>query len=101
MASRNTTAEESDLQPGSTPVADVKPVSAETQPAGIDPAQQVTYLEGIRREYSQYVATGEIMWGTARAFNAGDPVPASHPGLDQWVADGLVEATAKSGGGKK
>jgi hypothetical protein len=96
MASKNTDGPE--LEPGSTPVADVKPVTAQTDPTAIDPAQQSAYLDGIRKEYSQYVATSEIFWGTARAFNAGDPVPASHPGLEQWQADGLVEATGGAKG---
>ena len=46
-------------------------------------------------EYGQYVATASIDVGVARAFNAGDAVPAStvkaHP---EWVSGKLV---AKAG----
>lgn len=104
MAQRNTADSTQDgpaLEPGSTPVADVKPVSAETQPTGVDHDQQVSYLQAIRDEYSQYVATSEIPWGNARAFNPGDPVPASHPGLEQFLADGVVEATGAAKKGKR
>jgi hypothetical protein len=42
-------------------------------------------------EYGQFVATGVIDIGVARAFNAGDAVPAStvkaHP---EWVSGKLV-----------
>ncbi len=36
------------------------------------------YLAAQRAEWGQYVAAGPIDIGTARAFNEGDPVPASH-----------------------
>jgi hypothetical protein len=32
----------------------------------------------VDKEWGQYVATGPIDIGSARAFNEGDPVPASH-----------------------
>jgi hypothetical protein len=37
------------------------------------------------KEYSQFVAKETIFIGGARAFNVGDPVPASH------VANGVVD----------
>lgn len=42
------------------------------------------YREAQVAEWSQYVAAEPIFIGGARAFNAGDPVPASH------VKDGVV-----------
>lgn len=39
------------------------------------------------KEYGQYVATSTIYVGTARAFNVGDPVPASH------VSNGVVDTS--------
>lgn len=39
------------------------------------------------KEYGVYVATEAINFGTARAFNVGDPVPTSH------VERGLVTAS--------
>jgi hypothetical protein len=46
------------------------------------------YLEAQRAEWGQYVATEAIDVDGVRAFNAGDPVPASH------VAREVVPATA-------
>lgn len=42
------------------------------------------YREAQVAEWSQYVAAEPIFIGGARAFNPGDPVPASH------VKDGVV-----------
>ncbi len=40
---------------------------------------QLTDFEAAQaKEYGQYVAAETIFIGGARAFNAGDPVPASH-----------------------
>lgn len=36
------------------------------------------YLKAQKAEWGTYVATEPIDIGGARAFNAGDPVPASH-----------------------
>lgn len=61
-----------------------------TQPAAPDEVQQL--LAEQSKEYGQYVAVEPINIGNARAFNPGDPVPASH------VARGVVpeSAVAKS-----
>lgn len=42
------------------------------------PEAHEEHREAQAREYSQYVATAVIEIGGARAFNIGDPVPASH-----------------------
>lgn len=42
------------------------------------------YLTAQQAEWGQYVAKEAIDLGGARAFNAGDPVPATH------VKDGIV-----------
>jgi hypothetical protein len=44
-----------------------------TQPVSVE-----EYAATLAKEYGQYVATEAIDIGGARAFNAGDPVPASH-----------------------
>lgn len=44
------------------------------------------YLEAQRAEWGAYVATVPIDINGGRAFNVGDPVPASH------VASGVVSA---------
>jgi hypothetical protein len=45
-------------------------------------------------EYGQYVATQPIDIGFARAFNPGDPVPASTVAANpEWVDDKLVAKT--------
>ena len=43
------------------------------------------FREAVGAEYGQYVATVAIDINGARAFNVGDPVPASH------VAGGIVD----------
>lgn len=42
------------------------------------PATAEELREAQAKEYSQYVALGPIDINGARAFNEGDPVPASH-----------------------
>jgi len=49
----------------------------------------------IAAEYGTYTAAGPIFIDGARAFNAGDPVPASH--VDRGVVPaGLVHKIAKA-----
>lgn len=46
-------------------------------------------------EYDQYVAIEAITVGNARAFNPGDPVPASTVKANpEWVEDKLVAKTS-------
>lgn len=56
-----------------------------TQPAAPDEVQAL--LAEQQKEYGSYVAVEAIDLGGARAFNVGDPVPASH------VARGVVAKT--------
>ena len=57
------------------------------------------YAESVRKEYSTYVATQAIDINGARAFNVGDPVPASHvTGDNPSVAESQVaKVTTKAG----
>ncbi len=48
-------------------------------------------------EYGQYVAAGPIYIGGARAFNEGDPVPASHVERGVVEADQVSKPTTKAG----
>lgn len=50
------------------------------------PATAEQHAAAIAKEYGQYVAREPIFIDGARAFNAGDPVPASH------VTRGVVNA---------
>jgi hypothetical protein len=45
-------------------------------------------------EYSQFVAVAAIDYGGARAFNIGDPVPASNVALHGYLDAGLVHSTS-------
>jgi hypothetical protein len=49
-------------------------------------------------EYSTYVATGPIDFGNARAYNAGDPVPASNVERYGYVEQGLVARASEWAG---
>lgn len=47
-------------------------------------------------EYGTYVATKTIEIGGARAFNVGDPVPASHVERGVVDADAVAKTTTKA-----
>jgi hypothetical protein len=50
-----------------------------------------TFSEAIGVEYRQYRAKGPLAYFGAAAFREGDQVPASHPGVPLWLADGSIE----------
>lgn len=55
-------------------------------------------LEAAQRElYSQYVATEVITIDGARAFNVGDPVPATHVTRGVVSKDQVAKTTTKAG----
>lgn len=62
------------------------------QPVTVEDAERA-----LREEYGTWVATGPIDIGGARAFNTGDPVPASH--VARGVVDGgqVAKVTTKAG----
>lgn len=47
-----------------------------TQPATTEEVE--AFRSAQEKEYGQFVAVAPINFGNARAFNIGDPVPASH-----------------------
>lgn len=49
-------------------------------------------------EYGQYVAIVPIDFGTARAFNVGDPVPVEHVEKTRKVASSQVRKVATKAG---
>ena len=59
-----------------------------TTPTG--PTSAVEMIEAQRDEYTKYIAVTEINIGNARAFNTGDPVPASTVERFDMVNLGLV-----------
>lgn len=61
------------------------PVSAEEHQAAID------------AEYGVYVATEDIFLGGARAFNTGDPVPASHVSRGVVTKEQVAKRDTKAG----
>lgn len=91
--------------PAAEPAANASPVIQPENPApegaDLDPQAQVSYLQAIQDNYSQYRATAAIPYGNALAFQAGDPVPADYPTINQLVADGLVERVAKPASARK
>jgi hypothetical protein len=48
------------------------------------------YREAVVHEYSQYVAVKPIDFGNARAYNVGDPVPASNVAAYGYLERGAV-----------
>lgn len=48
-------------------------------------------------DYATYVAKDAILIQGVRAFNAGDPVPASHVEANIVSADAVVKTTTKAG----
>jgi hypothetical protein len=55
------------------------------------------YLKAQQAEWSVYVATEVININGARAFNPGDPVPASHVERGVVNAESVAKITTKAG----
>lgn len=53
--------------------------------------------KALADDYGQYVAKHTIYSGTARAFNEGDPVPASHVARGVVSTDDVVKTSTKAG----
>jgi hypothetical protein len=51
------------------------------------------YLARQQEEWSQYVATGPVIYDGVVAATAGHSIPASHPALKTWLDAGLVVST--------
>lgn len=65
-----------------------------TQP---DPFAEAEALrEQQAKEYGEYVATAPIHIGGVRAFNVGDPVPASHVTREVVPRDRVAKSTTKA-----
>lgn len=62
-----------------------------TQPVGDAAARQLRAEQ--EKEYGQYVAKDDIYVGTALAYRAGDPVPASNVEAHGYDKNGLVAKT--------
>lgn len=62
-----------------------------------EPTNDADLEKAQAAEYGTYVATQTINVGGARAFNVGDPVPASH--LERGVVDkdAVAKTTTKAG----
>ena len=61
------------------------------------PMTAAQYREVLGEEYGQYVAVVPININGARAFNAGDPVPASHVERGVVEPDQVSKPTNKAG----
>lgn len=53
--------------------------------------------DAYRKEYGVYVATSTIYVGSARAFNAGDPVPVSHVESGVVSSEQVAKRDTKAG----
>lgn len=70
-------------------VVPVPPPAQAATPATVQPGAMPTAAD-IAKEWGTWVAVGPIHVGVARAFNEGDPVPTSHPYLqDETNPEGL------------
>ena len=58
------------------------------------PTGAQSYAAAVRAEYSQYVAAGPLHVDGVLAFAAGSPVPAGHPQVPTWLADGSIRAVS-------
>jgi hypothetical protein len=61
------------------------------------PATHEQLLEAQRAEYGVYVATQPIDINGARAFNAGDAVPASHVERGVVLSEQVAKTSTKAG----
>jgi hypothetical protein len=68
---------------------------ADAEPAAEEPLvstpMPADYVAAVALEYGQYRAKYLLHVGGAPAFAPGAPVPASHPMVDGWLADGSIE----------
>jgi len=80
--------------PAAPPVA-VLPAEQGGQYAETTGGHDLTYAQRIAEEYGQFRAKTALFIDGIRAFNEGDPVPASHQFREQWVKDGMVEPVSK------
>jgi hypothetical protein len=62
-----------------------------------EPVTAAQLREEQEREYGQFVAAQVIDIEGARAFNVGDPVPASHVQRGVVSADAVKKTTTKAG----
>ncbi len=60
------------------------------------PLTAAQYREVLGEEYGQYVAVVDIHINGARAFNVGDPVPASHVERGVVETDQVSKRTTKA-----
>lgn len=58
-----------------------------------EPTEHERYQQEQDKEWGAFVATSPIFYNGARAFNPGQPVPASHVKLYGYDKDGLVAKT--------
>lgn len=58
--------------------------------------EEQAYLKAQKAEWGAYVATSAIDVNGARAFNVGDPVPASHVANGVVPADAVAKTTTKA-----
>lgn len=65
-----------------------------TTPAAPETAEALRAAQA--KEYGQYVAVVAIDFGGARAFNVGDPVPASHVDRGVVTSDQVAKSTTKA-----
>jgi hypothetical protein len=61
------------------------------------PTTAVQFREELGKEYGQYVAVVPIDLNGARAFNIGDPVPASHVERQVVDTDQVSRLASKAG----
>lgn len=61
------------------------------------PQTAAQFREALGQEWGQYVAAGPIDIDGARAFNAGDPVPASHVERGVVADHQVHKVTTKAG----
>ncbi len=61
------------------------------------PMTAAQFREALGDEYGQYVATVAIDINGARAFNVGDPVPASHVERGVVESDQVSKVSTKAG----
>lgn len=75
--------------PGPTVVPESTPEQVAAAAANA-PATAEDAIEANRKEYSQFVASKDIKFGTALAFNKGDAVPADNVARHKYLEDGKV-----------
>jgi hypothetical protein len=73
-------------------------MTEKTPPVAASAEDVAAFRTEQQKEWGQYIALTDISFNGARAYNAGDPVPASNVEKHKYLDQGLVTKVATKAG---